>query len=100
MAACTGGLHALNELLFDHPVELLLDKLFDALWPGRLPKVWPHSSEAEVAATPECADDLHPGRAHEEPDEQPDEPHAPRRETSWDRAQSPGGFFSRWERYD
>ena len=54
-------------LLFDHPVEMLLDKLFEALWPVR-----------------------------DEPQPR-DEPHAPRGETSWDRAQSPGGWERRWE---
>ena len=54
-------------LLFDHPVEMLLDKLFAAVWPVR-----------------------------DEPQPR-DEPHAPRGETSWDRAQSPGGWERRWE---
>ena len=54
-------------LLFDRPVEMLLDKLFAAVWPVR-----------------------------DEPQPR-DKPHAPRGETSWDRAQSPGGWERRWE---
>ena len=60
-------------LLFDHPVEMLLDKLFAAVWPVR---------------------DEPPPRDEPQPR---DEPHAPRGETSWDRAQSPGGWERRWE---